>query len=53
MFNLSKVAKITGFTELPISEAQSLWKSYLEYLDKHDGKDIIDMPNLDLNFGNG
>jgi len=49
-FNLNKIAKIYDWENFPIAEANKLWNLYTEYLEKHEGKDIIDNPNIDLSF---
>lgn len=50
-FNLNKIARIDNIEQLPISECEKLWKLYIDYLDKHEGKDILDRPNIDIGFG--
>jgi hypothetical protein len=48
-FNLNKLAKIHHIEDLPISEVQSLWKIYLEFLEKNENSDL-DFPDHNLKF---
>ena len=49
LFNMNKYAKISNFQNLPIAEVESLWKMYLEFVEKNDNKDF-DIPDIELDF---